>query len=110
MKNISLKFKKQIWFLTQQIKEEYRPQKIILYGSAAKNKATRDSDIDIFIIKNTHKRLINRINDVLNLVDSNIPIEPIVYTPIEVKARLKLGDPFITDIVNEGIVLYEKRK
>lgn len=110
MRNISLQFKEQITQLTKQVKDKYMPEKIILYGSAAKNKATRDSDIDIFIIKKTHKRLINRINDVFNLVDSNIPIEPIVYTPSEVKWRLKLGDPFVTDIVKEGIVLYEKGK
>lgn len=103
-------FEQQIKCLTQAIKKEYKPQKIILYGSAAKNKATKDSDIDIFIIKRTNKKLLDRIKDVFDIVDCQIPIEPIIYTPSEVKQRLKIGDFFIKDIFKEGKVLYEKRQ
>ncbi|MFH1440693.1 MAG: nucleotidyltransferase domain-containing protein [Candidatus Omnitrophota bacterium] len=106
---LDMEFKQQVDCLTQTIKEKYKPQKIILYGSVAKNKATKDSDIDIFIIKRTHKKLLDRIKDVFDIVDCQIPIEPIIYTPSEVKKRLKMGDFFIKDILKEGKVLYEKR-
>lgn len=109
MRRLDIRFRRQISYLTKQIKKRYKPQKIILYGSVAKNKAKRNSDIDIFIVKRTSKRFIDRINDVFNIVDCQIPIEPIVYTPSEVKKRLKIGDFFIKDIFKEGKVLYEKR-
>jgi hypothetical protein len=37
-----------------------------------------------------------------------IPVSPLVYTPKELKNRLKLGDDFITEITEKGIVLYER--
>ena len=42
----------------QQIVKEliaYEPEKIILYGSAARGEFTDESDIDLLIIKNTDK-------------------------------------------------------
>ena len=109
MAQVDPRFKGQILTLTRNIREHYRPQKIILYGSLAKHKATRDSDIDIFIIKSTRKRFLDRIKEVFSMVDSDIPIEPIVYTPSEVRRRLSLGDTFVGEILKEGVLLYEKK-
>jgi len=97
---------KEIAKIVDQIKRRYKPEKIILYGSYAQGKQTRDSDIDMLIIKKTKKRFIERISDVLLLCDYDIPIEPIVYTPQEVAARIKLGDFFIVDIIRKGKVIY----
>jgi len=36
-----------------------------------------------------------------------LPLDPIVYTPQEVKDRLFLGDFFIKNILKEGRILYE---
>lgn len=99
-------FQKEIKSLIRQIRTKYRPEKMILYGSAAKGKANEDSDIDMLIIKKTKRRFVDRISDVLKLCDYNIPFEPIVYTPEEIKERIKLGDFFIIDILKKGKVLY----
>ena len=92
--------------IIDQIKARYKPQKVILYGSVAKGKATSDSDIDLLIIKKTNRRFIDRISDVLLSCDYDIPLEPLVYTPQELKRRLKIGDFFIKDILKNGKVLY----
>ncbi len=99
-------FQKEIKSLIRQIRTKYRPEKMILYGSAAKGKANEDSDIDMLIIKKTKRRFVDRISDVLKLCDYNIPFEPIVYTPEEIEERIKLGDFFIIDILKKGKVLY----
>ena len=39
---------------------EYLPEKIILFGSLAKGKMNEGSDIDLFIIKDTTQRAIER--------------------------------------------------
>ena len=39
-----------------EIVKGYRPEKIYLFGSYANNTATDDSDIDLFIIKNTNAK------------------------------------------------------
>ncbi len=54
--------------VVEKIKTEYQPEEIILYGSYAYGKPTKDSDIDLFIIKDTDKRQVDRIVDVLRLI------------------------------------------
>ncbi len=99
-------FQKEIKNLVQQIKIKYRPEKVILYGSAVKGKTNEDSDVDMLIIKKTKRRFVDRISDVLRLCEYDIPFEPIVYTPEEIEERIKLGDFFIIDILKKGKVLY----
>lgn len=107
MKSISKKeFRKQLTKIVEQIKLRYKPQKIILYGSAAVGRFTPHSDIDLLIIKNTKRRFIDRISDVLLSCDYDIPLEPLVYTSQEIKSRIKMGDFFIKDILKNGKVLY----
>ena len=60
----ALKYKKTILEITEKIKKKYRPEKIILFGSYAYGEPDEDSDIDLFIIKNTRKRRIYRFVEV----------------------------------------------
>ncbi|MFH0799821.1 MAG: type II toxin-antitoxin system Phd/YefM family antitoxin [Pseudomonadota bacterium] len=94
--------------VVEKIKVGYRPQKIILFGSAAEE--PRDgSDIDLFIIKETDRRMIDRSDDVLEFIDPATPVELHVYTPEEVKNRLEMGDFFVEQIIKNGKILYEQR-
>jgi predicted nucleotidyltransferase len=101
-------FEAEIKKITAQIVKKYKPDKIILFGSVARGKTRPDSDIDMLIIKKKpRKKFIHRIGDVLDITDST-RIEPLVYTPQEVKKRLAIKDFFIQEILDEGKVLYEK--
>ena len=89
----------------------YAPEKIILYGSYAYGKPTADSDIDLFIIKDTDKRRVDRFVEVSRMIyrpGLGIPIEPMVYTPEEVKKRLGMGDQFVEEVLTRGQVLYAR--
>ncbi len=103
-------YQKEIKKIAQQIVKKYKPEKIILFGSFAWGKPTKDSDVDLFVIKDTLKfprerqLFLRRI-----LFGSGVPLDLLAYTPREVKKRLALGDFFIEDIVNKGKIIYEKK-
>jgi predicted nucleotidyltransferase len=106
------KAKKLILEMVEKIVASYRPLKIILFGSYAYGKPDRDSDIDLFIIKETDERPIDRRVNVCQIVSDRtrrIPFEPIVITQKELKERISRGDQFIDEILTKGDVLYEKR-
>src|SRR3989339_515791 len=106
MKNKSNKFSKEIKSVSEQIIKKYNPEKIILFGSCVNGKQNTNSDIDFFIIKNTKKRFVDRIGEVLELCDYSIPIDPLIYNSKEIKERVDIGDPFISEILSSGETLY----
>lgn len=99
--------KAEIQFITRQLIEKYKPEKIILFGSAAKGRFRVGSDLDFVIIKKTAKNKAERMRKVASLVRKKTPADFLVYTPQEVKRRLAIGDYFIEDVLKEGKTLYE---
>ena len=105
------KLRKLILKVVDQIKREYKPEKIILYGSYAYGQPTEHSDIDLFIVKETDKRRVDRFVEVKRLIyepGRRISISPLVYTPGEVAERLSLGDDFVEEVLTKGEVLYAR--
>lgn len=95
--------------LAKKIAEEYKPEKIILFGSAATGDIRENSDVDLFVIKDTEERRIDRDRKVRGIVYNicEAPLDVVVYTPYEVGWRSKGGDPFVLDVLETGKVLYE---
>lgn len=91
------------------IKKEYRPDKIILFGSLANGKIHEWSDIDLLIVKDTEKRPVDRCIEICKLVRPGVGIDLFVYTPSEYEGLLRERFSFLMHILREGIVLYEKR-
>lgn len=91
------------------IARKYKPEKIILFGSAAAGQIHEDSDADLAIIKKTKKRLYDRIGEVSALVPHGIPLDIMVYTPEEFEQmrRDKYGYFVREEILAKGKVLYE---
>lgn len=106
------KYLKELDKLKKVIVKNYKPEKIILFGSLAWGKFGPDSDADLFIIKNTKKRFGERMDEVEIMAGRarvRIPTDIIVLTPKEVSRRLYLEDFFVQDIITKGKVLYAKR-
>jgi prevent-host-death family protein len=89
------------------IAKHYRPEKIYLFGSLSRGKVSEGSDIDLLIIKDTEERRLDRIEQVLKCLPSDIPVEPHVLTPQELEERLKQNDPFIKQAFHRGVLIYE---
>jgi predicted nucleotidyltransferase len=100
-------FKKEIENITQQIIEKYKPEKIILFGSAVRGRMTRDSDIDFLIIKKqTPLYGVDRMRELSRMIERDTPVDLLVYRPEEFEQRLAMGDPFLKAILKEGKVVY----
>ena len=97
--------------VVEKLKSEYKPLRIILFGSYAFGNPTEDSDIDLLILKNTNKRRVDRFVQVKKIIynpNYKIPISPLVYSPEELEERLRIGDDFIKEIIQKGTILYER--
>ena len=95
--------------IVEKIAREYKPSRIILFGSYAYGQPDQDSDIDLCIIKETQDRPIDRRVAVTRIVSDPkrlIPFEPLVLSPREFEERLKAGDQFLKEILDHGKVLY----
>ncbi len=101
---------KEIKRITDRIVEKYQPEKIILFGSYAWGKPTEDSDVDLFIVKKSRKRKIDRERELSRyLFGNNFPaMDLLIYTPAETRKRLDIKDTFIEDIISKGKTLYVK--
>ena len=86
-----------------------RVQQIILFGSYASGRPTRDSDIDLLIVTPTTRRWSDRVRRVQALFpDRPAPLDVIVRTPREVRRRLtSYFCPLTREIFQKGRVLYE---
>jgi predicted nucleotidyltransferase len=93
--------------ILEQIIHKYKPEKIILFGSAARGEYEKVNDLDFLIIKaDVPSYGIKRIRELDRIIDRNIAADMLVYRPDEFEERVKLGDPFIKSILREGRVLY----
>jgi len=98
---------KEIESITDQIVKKYKPQKIILFGSAAHGNFGPDSDLDFLVIKKAvPKSNIHRRWELRKLIDESLSIDFLVLKPDELKIRLEKEDPFVEMIMKEGKVLY----
>lgn len=94
--------------VAQKIAKEFQPEKIILFGSFAWGTPGPDSDIDLFIVKETDNTR-DMAREISGFVFPRLfPLDLIVYRPESVKKSLERGDFFIRDIVTKGKVLYAR--
>lgn len=82
-------------------------QKAIVFGSVAKGRQTKRSDLDLIIVMETDKRFFERY-ETFEKIHSLIPnrsVEMLIYTPSELE---KIAHrTFIKQILEEGRVVYE---
>jgi len=91
--------------ISQRIKEKYNAQRVILFGSYARNEATEDSDVDILVIAPTKERFYERMATVLGFVRDlyqGLALSPIVLRPEELARRIEMGDQFVQEILETG--------
>jgi predicted nucleotidyltransferase len=107
VRDVVIDFEKEIQSITKQLIEKYGPEKIILFGSAARGDSGPDSDADFLIIKKqTPYYGSDRIRELSPIIERNIPVDFLIYRPEEFQNRLEMGDPFLKAILKEGKVLY----
>jgi len=99
--------------IVEVIREEYTPDKIILFGSYAYGTPTEESDIDLLIIKDIDKPFHKRWAEICHIIsqirkDTGVAFSPFVVTQQELQEQLQIGDQFFEEIINKGKVLYAR--
>jgi uncharacterized protein len=93
--------------LSLRIAREFRPRRIVLFGSYARGNATADSDVDLLIVLPYEGRAADKSVEIRLKLRPSFPIDLIVRTPEKVRERLQMGDTFLLDIMENGRVLCE---
>lgn len=92
--------------ISKRLRDKYRAERVILFGSHATGAATEHSDVDILVVAPTKERFFDRMATVLGLVRDlydGLALSPIVLRPTELRKRLRRGDHFLQDIVDNGV-------
>ncbi len=87
----------------EMLKKTLPVREVYLYGSFAKQEIHEGSDIDLLIIGDFKERFFERIGIILDLTD--LPIEPLVYTPKEFEELKASDNPFINEVLKTAIRL-----
>lgn len=99
-------------YIVEKIVREIQPEKIILYGSYARGDFHKDSDLDLFIIKDGEEssRMMGRKVD--GLFDGRLfSLDIRVRKPSEVEWNFRAKNPFyLYHIFKDGKVLYDKNR
>lgn len=96
--------------VVRRLVDRYKPDRIILFGSRARDGGHQDSDFDLVIIKETDARPIDRRAEVERLLaDRRVPLDLLVYTPAELRTLHALGSSFIEELMETGRVLYMRK-
>ncbi|MBU0637664.1 MAG: nucleotidyltransferase domain-containing protein [Planctomycetes bacterium] len=91
----------------QAIAREFKPQRIILFGSYAYGRPTSDSDVDLLVIMPYRGHAIHKAVEIRGRLGSPFPLDLLVRTPREVERRLAINDWFMHDIIEKGKVLHD---
>lgn len=102
---------KEVATIRDRIIRYYQPDKIILFGSCAREDATETSDVDILVISDREKDLPRSRRGLevrLKLTDLQRPKDILFYTHADVKKWEEVPQSFVFTVLREGKVLYER--
>jgi predicted nucleotidyltransferase len=98
-----------IAYVRDAIVRSYKPEKIILFGSAASDQPREDSDLDLLIVKRTRKPYFDRVLEVCRAIHIWRSTDIIVLTPKELGQALLDNRYLLTkEILPKGKVIYER--
>ncbi len=97
----------QINEVVKQIVEKYQPEKIILFGSYADGVPSKDSDVDLLVIKKSDLPRFKRAREI-NILFNPYPfaMDILVYSPEEVEKWQDHKNSFVHKVLKSGKVLY----
>jgi predicted nucleotidyltransferase len=106
-----MNFQEQIGEIVKRIVDNYKPEKIILFGSFAYGSPTKGSDLDLLIVKDSNLPRYKRAREIRKFlwVIFEISKNMIVYTQKEIDGWKEVEEAFVTTAVKKGKILYEDK-
>lgn len=93
--------------MVDQIVRDFRPQKVILFGSRASGSGRPESDVDLLVILPFEGKPFRKSLEILNRVSPTFAIDLLARSPEDTARRFEQGDPLIRDALTRGKVLYQ---
>lgn len=87
------------------VAREFRPRKIILFGSYATGSATPDSDVDLVVVMSFRGSDTDQVVEIRGRVEAPFPMDLLVWKPGPAAPR----NAFARSVLSEGKVMYEAR-
>ena len=95
---------KQIEKILKIIVDKYKPDKVILFGSYACDHPSKDSDLDLLVVKDSNLPRYKRAREIRKHLwgITDVPKDIVVYTQKEIDDWAGVKEAFITNIVKKG--------
>jgi predicted nucleotidyltransferase len=90
-----------------EIARQFKPRRVVLFGSYAYGRPGPDSDVDLLVIMPHKGHPAIQAAEICKRVHAGFPLDLIVRSPAEIRRRLAMDDFFITEILGRGETLYE---
>ena len=93
----------------ERVAREFRPEKIVIFGSYARGTPTEDSDVDVLVVMPLARgqRDVRQAAAIRERVRASFPMDVIVRSPQQIARRLAQGDGFIAEVLRHGRLMYE---
>ncbi len=85
--------------------QEMGARRIILFGSRARGRARRESDIDLLVIMDDGRTFKERMREIYARLETDADVDILAYSPEEFERVRRRA--FFQRILKEGQVLYE---
>ena len=95
--------RRQIEAYCRVVAREFKPKKIILFGSYADGRATKDSDVDLVVIMPFRSRDIEKMCEIRDRVRTPFPMDLLVWKP----GQFSPMESFNQEVLTSGKVMYE---
>jgi len=93
--------------LVRCIVEIAKPDRIILFGSAARGQMGPDSDLDVLVVKSAIEHRRRLAQDIyMHLPDLGVGVDVIVLTPDDIEAQRTSVGSIVGPALEEGRVIY----
>jgi predicted nucleotidyltransferase len=95
--------RKQIETYCRVLAREFRPKKIILFGSYAYGRPTLDSDVDLVVVMPFRGSDTKKVVEMQMRVGAPFPMDMLLWKP----ERVRRTDYFTREVLSRGKVMYE---
>ena len=85
------------------VAREFKPEKIILFGSYANGKPTKDSDVDLVVIMPFRGSDTKKMVEIRGRVEAPFPMDMLVWKP----GKYSRMESFNREVLTRGKVMYE---
>lgn len=96
--------------IAREIGRCFDADRIVLFGSHARGEATPDSDVDLLVVMPDAGKPVEQSVQIRLQVRPPFPVDILVRSPERVRERIAMGDDFMRDLMDKGVVLYEAHR